>query len=462
MGLVTSCVSLDDQAADRVETFETTYAPAQVELDLRTDLSIEPTGSICSHGGNIRCFAHVLVEESGAVQAFAAPKGFGPPDLQSAYNIDPNNLPAVVPTIAIVDAYGYAALESDLAAYRTQYGLPPCTKANACLTVLNENGATTPLPGEPPANDDWTIETALDVDMASAACPKCKIMVVQATDNAGNGLYNAQNAAAAAGATVISNSWGGPEQGSVATSEPFFNHPAVAIFVAAGDNGYDDGGAGPDYPGTSTYTIAVGGTHLVKSATARGWSETAWTMGGSACSLSVAKPGYQTASPCTFKATTDIAAVGDPASGLAIYNAKNGGWITVGGTSASSPFVAAIMAAGGNGSKTTGQFLAQNAAKLNDVVAGSNGTCTADGSLLCTAAVGWDGPTGYGTPNATMLSSNIITGTGSGSGSGSGGDNGGTSAGSTSDIEGGCSTSGGGAGLVLALAVVAVARRRRR
>jgi MYXO-CTERM domain-containing protein len=98
------------------------------------------------------------------------------------------------------------------------------------------------------------------------------------------------------------------------------------------------------------------------------------------------------------------------------------------------------------------------------VVAGSNGTCAADGPLLCAAAVGWDGPTGYGTPNATMLSSNIITGTGSGSGSGSGTgtDNGGTSAGDQDrDIEGGCSTSGGGAGLLVGLVIGLSAFRRR-
>ncbi|HEV7554932.1 MAG TPA: S53 family peptidase [Kofleriaceae bacterium] len=460
LGLAPSCALDDGQAAD----------PATADDSTTVDGEEAGSMAVCTTGP-IRCHAHVRTfgaERRMAPRAAgpmaAAPIGYGPPDLQAAYKIDPTRIATTAkPTVAIVDAYGYPKLEADLAAYRLQYGLPACTVASGCLKIVNQQGQTTPLPAAPPTGDDWTIETALDVDMASAACPKCKIMVVQATDNAGNGLYNAQNAAAAAGATVISNSWGGPEQGSVATSEPFFNHPAVAIFVAAGDNGYDDAGQGPDYPGTSTFTIAVGGTHLVKSATARGWSETAWTLGGSACSLSVTKPAYQTASPCTFKATTDIAAVGDPASGLAIYNAKNGGWITVGGTSASSPFVAAIMAAGGNGSKTTGQFFAQNAAKLNDVVAGSNGTCAADGALLCTAAVGWDGPTGFGTPNATMLSSNIITGTGSGSGSGSGGDNGGTSAGAgTGDVEGGCSTGGGGAGLVLAVAVVAVGRRRRR
>src|SRR5262249_47475541 len=168
------------------------------------------------------------------------------------------------------------------------------------------------------------------------------------------------------------------------------------IFVAAGDAGYDDqlGPAaqqGPGYPATSAHVIAVGATHLVKApGTARGWAETVWSAttanptsaGGSACSLSILKPPYQTSSPCTFKATADIAAVGDPATGVAVYdtNGTNKGWINVGGTSASSPFVAGIFAATGNATQASGQFIANNVAKLWDVTSGSNGTC--DGKTL--------------------------------------------------------------------------------
>src|SRR5262249_15731995 len=132
----------------------------------------------------------------------------------------------------------------DLAVYRQQYGLPPCTIASGCLKIVNEQGTAT-LPGPPPANDDWTIETALDVDMASAACPLCNLLVVQATDNNGDGLYIGQNTAVALGATVISDSWGGPEvanqdQAYAMQDMQYFNHPNVATFVAAGDNGYND------------------------------------------------------------------------------------------------------------------------------------------------------------------------------------------------------------------------------
>src|SRR5437868_4008026 len=79
-------------------------------------------------------------------------------------------------TIAIVDAFGYPNAESDLASYRSQFGLPACTVASGCLKIVNQSGATSPLPPKPPAGDDWTLESALDLDMASAACPTCKLV----------------------------------------------------------------------------------------------------------------------------------------------------------------------------------------------------------------------------------------------------------------------------------------------
>ena len=466
MGLVTSAC-IDPPTSNIEEDLTTQRAVTALDQIREGDLQ---TGAVCG-GGIKRCFAHVLATPQGLVQAAAAPAGFGATDLQMAYKI-PTTITGT-PTVAIVDAFGYSTLESDLATYRTQYGLPPCTTANGCLKIVNQSGAATPLPAQPPTSDDWTIETALDVDMASAGCPKCKILVVQAQDDTGNGLDVAQNAAATLGAAVISNSWGGPEQAgqSLDGEETYFNHPNIAVFVSAGDAGYDDAGQGPDYPATSSYVIAVGGTHLVKDASTRGWTETAWTSGGSACSLSITKPAYQTNSGCQFKATTDIAAVGDPQTGVAVYNTRNGGWTVVGGTSASSPLVAAIFAATGNGTQTSGQFVKDNAAKLYDVTSGTNGTCT--NAILCHAGVGWDGPTGYGTPNATALVGSA-TGTGSGSGTGSdnsggtGVDGGGTSApsgdnGSASDeVTGGCSTTNGSdLASVLSIGIVLVGLRRR-
>ena len=477
LGLATSGCVADPGDAVTSETSSDLTLRAQLQLDALGEVGQIQTGTVCADTGGRRCFAHAHATADGYVVSHATPQGLGPTELQSAYKI-PTAIHGT-PTVAIVDAYGYPQLETDLAQYRTQYGLPACTTANGCLKVVNQTGGST-LPAAPPANDDWTLETALDIDMVSAACPSCKILVVQATDSQGNGLDIAQNTAATLGATVISNSWGGPEQQgvSLAGEEVYFNHPNIAVFVSAGDNGYNDSGQGPDYPATSAYVIAVGGTKLVKDASARGWSETAWTSGGSACSLSITKPGYQTNSGCQFKATTDIAAVGDPQTGVAVYNSRNGGWTVVGGTSASSPLIASIFAATGNGAQTSGQFVKDNAAKLYDVTSGSNGTCA--NAILCTAGTGWDGPTGYGTPNAGVLVVGGGTGSGSGSdsGSGSGSDpgtgvdgtgGGGTpGAGSTDDnaVIGGCAagggTSSGLASLVIMGLVGGAARRRRR
>jgi MYXO-CTERM domain-containing protein len=508
LGLLPSCMLDDAQGAQGADT-EAGEDPSMTADDGEAVTTV----SACSTG-RIQCHAHVRTaghERRIVSHAATPPAGLlGATDLQGAYGIDAKRLATTTkPTIAITDAFGYPNLEADLAVYRTQYGLPPCTVANGCLKIVNQRGLTTALPAAStdPA-DDWTVETALDVDMASAACPLCNILVVQADDDMSNGLDVAQNTAASLGAAVISDSWGAPEINTTAqkqllaqSDEMFYKHPTIAIFVASGDNGYDDmisagRPTGPGYPATSKYTISVGATRLTRDPTStRGWKEVAWSLtldpktmapdpargaGGSACSFSIPKPAYQSASPCAFKATADIAAVGDPVSGVAVYNsnvignAQPKGWIGVGGTSASAPFVAGIFAATGNGSQSSGKFISDNAAKLWDVTSGNNGTCTGQ-TLLCNAGPGWDGPTGFGTPNVKMLMPAASDGTGSGGGSGTGSGDGSSSTGSdggggdggSDGISGGCSASGGGAsgasgaGLMLGLALLGARRRRR-
>ena len=88
-----------------------------------------------------------------------------------------------------------------------------------------------------------------------------------------DGLFIANQTAASLGATVISNSWGGPEDGTESSEEQYFTHTNITTFVATGDDGYDDGGQGPDYPSTSAHVIGVGGTSLTQASNARGWTE---------------------------------------------------------------------------------------------------------------------------------------------------------------------------------------------
>jgi subtilase family serine protease len=352
--------------------------------------------AVCAHGnpnGTARCHAHVVTdtrgnEIDGQARPNAVPSGFGPADLRSAYAITSNG----TTTIAIVDAYGYSKAEADLAVYRAQYGLPACTTANGCFKKIDQNGGTK----YPRDDTGWSQESALDLDMASAMCPGCKLVLVEATTPSFANLAAAVNRAAVLpGVTVISNSYGGGEAGS-ATYESAYNHAGKAITVSTGDSGY-----GVQFPASSPHVIAVGGTHLVRGGGTRGWTETAWSSGGSGCSTVYAKPSFQTDALCTRRMEADVSAVGDPNTGVAVYgptSRNRSGWLVFGGTSVSAPLIGGVYGVTGhtpNGADT----IYAHIGSLNDVTSGTNGNC--GGTYFCTAQPGYDGPTGNGTPSGT-------------------------------------------------------------
>jgi subtilase family serine protease len=377
----------------------------QDPTDDQQDPSDDATTTQVCNGGQFVCKSHLVVSAPGRIRPFATPSGLGPADLVSAYKLNASITSTA--TIAIVDAFHYANAEADLATYRSQFGLPACTVASGCLKLVNQNGAASPLPAAPPAGDDWNLEAALDLDMASAACPTCKLVLVEAQDDQGDGLFIAQNAAAALpGVVSISNSWGESSPGNDASLDSqFFTHTqAVNVFVSSGDSG-NTGNAG-DYPSTSEHVFAVGGTHLVKSTTAaRGWTETAWSGAGSTCSTVLAEPSFQVGTvptnACGKRAASDISAVADPNTGVAVFNKNDGGFVVVGGTSASSPFVAGVFARYGiSGAGHNASFAYSHKTEFFDVTSGNNGRCR---TALCRATTGWDGPTGLGTPNGAVL-----------------------------------------------------------
>ena len=354
--------------------------------------------AVCARGnpnGTARCHAHVVTDARGNPMNgklnpdAGTPSGYGPSDLQAAYNIPAGGSTT---TIAIVDAYGYTNAESDLATYRAQYGLPPCTSANGCFRKVDQNGGT----HYPRMDTGWAQESALDLDMASAMCPNCKLVLVEATSATYGNLATAvRTAAGLAGVTVISNSYGGSETGS-SSYESAYNQPGKAVTVSTGDSGY-----GVQFPASSPNVIAVGGTHLVRASNSRGWSETAWSSGGSGCSGIYAKPSFQTDPLCTNRMEADVSAVGDPNTGVAVYGPVNrsaSGWMVFGGTSVSAPLIGGIY--GNTGHTPTGAAgIYANRSQLNDVTSGTNGSC--GGTYFCTAGSGYDGPTGLGTPNGT-------------------------------------------------------------
>ena len=343
-------------------------------------------------GRMMRCHAKVRTTPDGQMVAMAAPAGLGPSDLHSAYKLPSTG--GSGKTIAIVDANDNPSAESDLAVYRSTYGLSPCTTANGCFKKVNQNGVQG---NYPPADSGWAGEIALDLDMASAVCPGCKILLVEANSANMTDLGAAVNMAVQLGATVVSNSYGGPEDASSQSdSAAYFNHPGVAITVSSGDSGY-----GPQFPASSQYVIAVGGTKLAKSSNARGWAEGAWTSAGSGCSKQIGKPSWQTDNGCGKRTIADVSAVADPNTGVAVYNA--GAWNVYGGTSASAPIIAATYALLGLGN-VNGSYGYSHASSYFDVTSGSNGSC--GGSYLCTSGAGYDGPTGIGTPNGAALAGN--------------------------------------------------------
>lgn len=349
-----------------------------------------------AHAGQAACFAvrltDVAVFKGPAVSAFG-PFGYGPTSLQQAYHLKATL--GAGRTVAIVDAYDDPDAESDLATYRNTYGLPACTTANGCFKKVSQSGSTR----YPSADAGWAGEISLDLDMVSAICPRCNILLVEASNSAMTNLGAAVNEAVRLGAQYVSNSYGGSESASDTTYDrQYYNHPGVVITAATGDGGY-----GTSYPSTSADVVAAGGTTLTqRSGTTRGWTETAWSGTGSGCSAYDSKPAWQKDTGCRRRTAADVAAVADPTTGVAVYDTyQAGGWQVYGGTSAASPIIASVYALAGPPAARTypASYLYAHPSSLNDITSGGNGSCSP--SYLCRAQKGYDGPAGLGTPNGT-------------------------------------------------------------
>jgi hypothetical protein len=346
--------------------------------------------------GEMRCFALTRTDVTGrkGIIPHVTPSGYGPADLQDAYDL-PSTTTGAGQTVAIVDAFDDPTAEADLGVYRSQFGLAPCTTANGCFHKVNQDGLDAPLPTP---DVGWAEEISLDIQMVSAICPNCHILLVEANSNFDVDLFAAVDTAVAMGAKYVSNSYGGGEDPSELTFDASFNHPGVAITASTGDFGF-----GVSYPAASQYVTAVGGTSLVTDSNARGWSETAWSGAGSGCSDFEPKPSFQTDPDCSNRTDADVSAVADPATGVAVYDTFGlPGWAVFGGTSVSAPIIASTYALAGTPESGTypNSYPYSSTFALNDVTSGSNGSC--GGSYLCNATTGYDGPTGLGTPEGVL------------------------------------------------------------
>jgi len=376
-----------------------------------------------------------------------------------------------------VDAYDDLQAESDLSVYDNEFHLPECTSSDGCFEQVNQNGETgnPPFPATSTAKsekealcesttaepsvrkaacrmieevDGWSLETALDIETAHAICQNCHIILVEADEGEEAPLEVAEDTAVRLGAGEVSNSWAGSEP---LTDSESFNHPGTVITFAAGDRGYlnwerdkleeelEGEQAGVNYPASSPHVIAVGGTSLELD---RGGEESAWIGSGGGCSLNFTAQPWQSevadwsSVGCEGRrAVSDVSADADPYTGVAVYDSVpyiplGGGlksatvfdWVPVGGTSASTPMIAAMfaLAGGSHGVQYPAKTLYSHlgSAALHDLTEGSTGKCFGEytsgctgsvsplsltdcgqGVWICNTTVGYDGPTGVGTPD---------------------------------------------------------------
>ncbi len=405
---------------------------AAVHSVVRARTAASPSGvrQVCpapTRPGQMACMALLPKSEHGGVHPdLPNPEIYDPADLQSAYQLTAEAASGGSgETVAVVDAYNDPDAAADLAVYRKEWGLAACDSSTGagCVTVVNEHGAAHPLPGADPYGE-WEVEESVDMEMVTAICPLCHILLVEANTPDITGLAVAEDSAVRLGARFVNDSWGGAGNASY---NRYFDHPGVAITVAAGDFGY----GGTYYPASSQLVTSVGGTTLTPApGTARGWRETAWDGTDSGCAFDPnagAKPAWQTmddsaASGCLNRTENDVSAVADPNTPVWFYDSypelgQKLDWEAVGGTSVASPIIAAVYALAGTPKPGTypASYLYQpgHSADLYPVTSGHNGVCQP--AYLCNAAddypgTTYNGPTGWGTPDGTTAFTSTATG----------------------------------------------------
>jgi subtilase family serine protease len=380
------------------------------------------TAAVCKTYGH--CVAEVLTVAPGSAKPLSTtlPAGYGPADFAKAYGLAAAS--GQKDTIAILDEGAFPTLESNLGTYRKTYGLPACTTANGCFKQVNEYGGAPLAAGttsdEKEFDEEVGVETTLDVDMASAACPNCKILeitvnrdITATNDVAAEDFGVALNTAAKLGANAASISYQFAPDATLdlgPVARDFF-HPGMAITASSGDGGYE--GSPDGWPQNLPTVTSVGGTSLYTTpSTSRGYTEVAWGGAGSGCAgdlpAALGQPSSVSALCGGHRTDADVSADADPNTGAAVYDdyapfsGQPNDWIVVGGTSESSPYIAGVYARAGNLTEVEGPstLYADPSKDFNDVVIGQNyppnAGCT---NALCVSGPGWDGPTGLGTPN---------------------------------------------------------------
>ena len=352
--------------------------------------------------------------------ASSTPSGYSPEQIATVYDWPSitNTANGSGVTIANATAESTNLSVSDLDTFWNQYGLP-----NHTVTVIAVDGTTRSTGG--------TIETTIDEERSGAMAPGATLLVYDAdsaTDQDFTDTYNkivTDNTA-----EVMTTSWGEPEADAssttLSTDDGIFKQAAaqgMSVFAAAGDNGSSDGTSNSDtadFPSSDPYVLAAGGTTLTLTSSGTRSSEIAWSSGGGAESSVFSEPSWQVGNGVPqngFRNTSDLAMDADPNTGYSVY--EGGSWSVYGGTSFVAPQLAGLWADGVSddsgtrlGQANQAEYGVANSSNyandFYDVTSGSNGAFN--------AGVGWDHPTGWGTPVATNLIANIVTPTGGGGG----------------------------------------------
>lgn len=365
--------------------------------------------------GFVACMAEIAVNTNGTplTGTPASSGALGPQQFHTGYNLPCTpggkvsstcSAPATYgpETIAIVDAgnfsSGTSGLDSALAGYDQYYNLPACSTTDGCLNVVNQSGASSPLP----ADAGWSDEIALDVETAHMVCQTCKVVLVEAADAYTSDLATAESAAASFNPDAISNSWG--ETTDDYSYDSYFVRTGVAVVASAGDSGTL--GSGASWPADIPDVVSVAGTTLQLNTDSTWAGESLWSGSGGGCSNYYSAPSWQTSLTnwssvgCgSYRSFADVSADGDPNTGAAVY--MNGAWYEIGGTSLSAPIVAGIFAlSGGLPSSTNAAgvpYTDASTAAFHDISSGSD--CTSTITSHCNPANGFDTPTGLGSPN---------------------------------------------------------------
>ncbi len=417
-------------AVQTIDDSDAGLTPANGYYPMATPNSVRPMCPPTTPDA-FRCFGWIRTDLVAVPRGDAIPYGVGytPADIQAAYALNPKA--GKGRTVAIVDAFGYTRAAADLAIYRQAAKLPPCTIANRCLKILNQNGAASPLPAQPASSNTndfgWVYEQSLDLDAVSAACPLCHITLIQASNST---TLSTATATALRESHIVSLSFGAAESGHSPNSGlPSHGYAIVASSGDFGGGSKPQGSShgGPQIPCSWSTVVCAGGTKLEHFGAS--WTETVWNdeakrecgtgtapcgATGSGCSRIVPKPAWQHDPGCRMRSSVDVSADASVFTPLAVYNSNfrsassPSPWAGVGGTSLSAPLIAAVFALAGNvATRHAAMELWEKHDSLRDVIKGSNvylpvtGPCASRIRYVCVADRGYDGPTGWGSPKGT-------------------------------------------------------------